>query len=531
MIHDPTNSSFVYPPFISLHNYFPNRIQVKPQHRRRYNLLVPKVLQTSHLIKMVSNPSFEGRLVVAVCQPNNGIGLNGKLPWPNLSADMNRFKQLTTNSVVIMGSATYFSIPPSYRPLPSRLNIVLSSRSRIQLELPDSVFLAGSLSAAIDLALSRGHAFAYIIGGESVFKEALTNPQWSHRIYFTDISTQFETDRVFPVNLNDKNNGFELVSMSKDYDQAGAHFCFKEYVRVSTSDAVPQPLMQPVHEEHQYLDLVRRILDTGIRKGDRTGTGTLSLFGAQMRFSLRDSFPLLTTKRVFWRGVAEELFWFIHGSTDANKLKEKDIHIWDGNSSREFLDSRGFTARQVGDLGPVYGFQWRHFGAEYKDMGTDYKGKGVDQLKQVIDTIKRNPNDRRMLMSAWNPAAVHEMALPPCHLLAQFYVANGELSCQMYQRSCDMGLGVPFNIASYALLTCLIAKVTGLKAGEFVHTLGDAHVYLNHTDALREQLQREPRRFPQLEIRHKENIEDFCFDDLKLIGYNPHKSIVMKMAV
>jgi len=287
------------------------------------------------------------------------------------------------------------------------------------------------------------------------------------------------------------------------------------------------------HEEQQYLQLIRKIIQTGNKKGDRTGTGTLSLFGAQMRFSLRDgSFPLLTTKKVFYRGIAEELFWFIRGSTSAKELQEKNVRIWDGNSSRAFLDSIGLNHREEGDLGPVYGFQWRHFGAEYVDMHADYSGKGVDQLANVINLIRTRPDDRRILLCAWNPADLDKMALPPCHCLVQFYCANGELSCQLYQRSADMGLGVPFNIASYALLTIMLAHVTGLKPGDFVHTLGDAHVYSNHVEALRQQLEREPRPFPTISIKRKvENIEEFKFEDFEVTGYDPHPKIAMDMAV
>lgn len=288
------------------------------------------------------------------------------------------------------------------------------------------------------------------------------------------------------------------------------------------------------HEEHQYLDLIRTIMRSGNRKGDRTGTGTISIFGVQMRFSIRDGvFPLLTTKRVFWRGVVEELLWFIRGSTNAKELQDKDVHIWDANASREFLDSAGLTEREEGDLGPVYGFQWRHFGAPYTDMHQNYAGQGVDQLQQVIDTIKNNPNDRRIIMCAWNAADIHKMALPPCHCLCQFYVAGGELSCQLYQRSADMGLGVPFNIASYALLTCMIAHITGLKPGDFVHTLGDAHVYTNHCDALEEQIKREPRSFPKLRIKRRDiaSINNFTMEDFELEDYKPHPKIKMDMAV
>ncbi|CAO2617364.1 Thymidylate synthase [Lemmus lemmus] len=208
----------------------------------------------------------------------------------------------------------------------------------------------------------------------------------------------------------------------------------------------------------------------------------------QARYNQRDEFPLLTTKRVFWKGVLEELLWFIKGSTNAKELSSKGVRIWDANGSRDFLDSLGFSARQEGDLGPVYGFQWRHFGADYKDMDSDYSGQGVDQLQKVIDTIKTNPDDRRIIMCAWNPKDLSLMALPPCHALCQFYVVNGELSCQLYQRSGDMGLGVPFNIASYALLTYMIAHITGLKPGDFVHTLGDAHITLSHIEPLKIQV-------------------------------------------
>merc|ERR1712212_133254 len=286
-------------------------------------------------------------------------------------------------------------------------------------------------------------------------------------------------------------------------------------------------------EERQYLRLCENIIETGVRKDDRTGTGTFSLFGAQMRFSLADNtFPLLTTKKTFLRGITEELLWFIRGSTNAKELHDKRVFIWDENGSRAFLDGRGLYNREEGDLGPVYGFQWRHFGAKYESMHTNYDGKGIDQLIKVIDTIKNNPDDRRMLMVAWNPVDLDAMALPPCHCLCQFYVAEGRLSCQLYQRSADMGLGVPFNIASYALLTMMIANVTGLEPGDFVHTLGDAHIYSNHVDQIREQIKREPRPFPKMKIKRKvDSIDDFKMEDFELEGYDPHPVIKMPMAV
>lgn len=286
------------------------------------------------------------------------------------------------------------------------------------------------------------------------------------------------------------------------------------------------------HAEYQYLDLLKKIIDQGEVRTDRTGVGTVGLFGCSMRFDLSETFPLLTTKRVFWRGVVEELLWFIKGDTNSNHLNEKGVAIWNANGSKAFLESRGLGHREEGDLGPVYGFQWRHFGAKYVDMHTDYTGQGFDQLADCIHKIKTNPTDRRIIMSAWNPADLSLMALPPCHMFCQFYVANGKLSCLMYQRSCDMGLGVPFNIASYALLTCMVAQVCGLQPGEFVHMLGDTHIYSNHLEPLKTQLERKPRSFPKLVINpEKKDIDSFVFEDFKLEGYDPYPNIKMEMAV
>jgi thymidylate synthase len=281
----------------------------------------------------------------------------------------------------------------------------------------------------------------------------------------------------------------------------------------------------------------------------RTGTGTYAIFAPKpLKFSLSTSdgtpiLPLLTTKRVFLRAVIEELLWFISGSTSSLPLQAAGIKIWDGNGSREYLDSVGLSHREVGDLGPVYGFQWRHFGAEYVDAKTDYTGKGVDQLAEVIFKLKNNPYDRRIILSAWNPKDLKLMALPPCHMFAQFYVSypkgadglksQGRLHCQLYQRSCDMGLGVPFNIASYALLTHMLAHVCNLIPGTFTHTMGDAHVYADHVDALKIQLTREPRTFPGLEITREGggSIDGWKLEDFVVKGYEPHKGIAMKMSV
>lgn len=301
--------------------------------------------------------------------------------------------------------------------------------------------------------------------------------------------------------------------------------------------------VSPNSAEQAYLDLCKRIIEEGEHRPDRTGTGTKSLFAPpQLRFDLsNDTFPLLTTKRVFSKGIIHELLWFVKGSTDAKILTEKGVKIWEGNGSRQYLDSLGLTHRREGDLGPVYGFQWRHFGAEYKTCEDDYSGEGFDQLSDIIKKLKTNPYDRRIIMSAWNPPDFAKMALPPCHVFCQFYVsfpenAKPKLSCLLYQRSCDMGLGVPFNIASYALLTKMIAHVVDMDCGEFIHTMGDAHVYLDHVEALKTQMDRTPKQFPKLYIKEDRkseivSIDDFKFEDFEIVGYEPSPAIKMNMSV
>lgn len=285
--------------------------------------------------------------------------------------------------------------------------------------------------------------------------------------------------------------------------------------------------------ESQYINLIKHILENGISKDDRTGIGTLSIFSYNMTFNLRESFPLLTTKKVYWKGVVEELLWFISGSTDSNILKEKGVKIWEGNSSREFLDSRGLSHYDQGDIGAGYGFQWRHFGAKYTNMYDNYEGKGIDQLKDVIYKIKNTPDDRRIIMSAWNPTDLDKMALPPCHIFVQFWVDTNkkELHSQMYQRSCDVGLGVPFNIASYALLTCIIAKLCDLTPGDFHYCMGDTHIYKNHIDAMKLQITRDPYDFPKINIKDITDIDNITADDIELLDYKYYANIKMNIAV
>jgi thymidylate synthase len=317
-----------------------------------------------------------------------------------------------------------------------------------------------------------------------------------------------------------------------------------------------------IRNERAYLHLLEHVLENGVRKEDRTGTGTLSVFGHQMRFDLNEGFPLLTTKRVPFRLIASELLWFIKGDTNIKYLLEHNNHIWDEWAFKKWVESpeyngpdmsgfglrsqqdldfniqyteqmERFTKRilqdeqfasQYGDLGDVYGKQWRAWKTS--------RGDSIDQLTDVIDAIKRNPDSRRLIVSAWSPEDIPFMALPPCHTMFQFYVADNKLSCQLYQRSADIFLGVPFNIASYALLTCMIAHECGLGVGEFVHTLGDAHIYLNHMDQISEQLKREPRALPTLNVnKDVKSVFDFDVSDLEIVGYDPHPAIKAPVAV
>jgi len=294
-----------------------------------------------------------------------------------------------------------------------------------------------------------------------------------------------------------------------------------------------ESLPGPNKEEQQYLQLIMDILDKGVLESGRNGV-TKSIFGSAMHFSLEDGIiPLLTTKKVAWKTCLKELFWFIRGQTDAAILQKDGVKIWDANASREFLDSRGLYDNEVGDLGPVYGHQWRHFNAPYIDSTNDYTGQGVDQLQQIIDCLKdpKSRNSRRLIMSAWNPCQLNEMALPPCHIICQFNVSDGnKLSCSLYQRSGDVGLGVPFNIASYSFLTHILAKHCGLVAYEFIYNLGNAHIYEDHIEPLKAQIEREPYEFPKIVVKNlRENINDYNLEDIEVCCYQFYEQIIMKV--
>lgn len=527
--------------------------------------------------------------VVLASTPEGGIGNEGALPWEPLKEDMREFHKLTTTVVgnsktatvstsdestlssapsldplgvldvaprrfnaIMCGRRTWESLPRRSRPLAGRLNIIVSAtlfetRNSIPLSSGEDVrgprplhhcdhedlFSSEQLSNpivfrsfldAVEFLQRQTYMDidrCFVIGGARMYEECVQHPL-CQRIYWTRVLKEFPHDTKLTqrfVQLCDDQFVWRKKSDTKTEHEVS--YYTNQYDR--RNDA-----------EGQYLQLVTRVMRDGDLREDRTGTGTRALFGQQLRFDLSRGFPLMTTKRVFFRGVVEELLWMIRGSTDSNELSKVGVNIWDKNGSREFLDSRGLQHRRVGDLGPVYGFQWRHFNAKYVDCDTCYDGKGVDQLKQMIYTIRNNPKDRRILMSAWNPEDLDQMALPPCHMMCQMFVnmQRRTLSCSMYQRSCDLGLGVPFNIASYALLTHMVAHVCDLQVGELIINMGDTHVYLNHMDALTELVSREPRPFPTLRIRGRiYDIDNFCADSFVLEHYDPHPSVKMEMAV
>lgn len=413
-----------------------------------------------------------------------------QLPW-SLPGDLKFFKNITTKgvnpaantetdtetgtngkNVLVMGRKTWESMRKLSKngktPLPGRLIYVISANNNAKdlgvEDFPDDAEAFSSLEEAFESA-DEDHRVkeVFVVGGAGIISGA-DQYRAGHckNLFLTRVGQNVDGD--VKVNLSDLTKGLKLTEISKTLSDKGLNYDFTRWINPKLFGELyntdyARPYFAEQHEELQYLELVRKIIDTGSLKTDRTGVGTFSLFGTSMRYDLERSFPLLTTKKVFWKGVVEELLWFLKGSTDGKLLSDKGVKIWDGNGSREFLDNLGFKHRRVGDLGPVYGFQWRHFGANYVNCDTNYQGQGVDQIQQVIDMIKKSPDSRRLIVNAWNVKDLPQMALPPCHVLFQFYVDKGRLSCLLYQRSCDIGLGIPFNIASYALLTCLVAKV------------------------------------------------------------------------
>ena len=464
--------------------------------------------------------------LVAAISKNNGIGYNNQIPWDRNDQDMKWFKKITSTvkdnkkvNVIIMGRKTWDSMNKHF--LGNRWNIILSRSLEPRTDSSDDMGPSFSICNNLDNALLeiKNHPDyverVFVIGGEEIYRQTI-NLGITEGMYITHFKKNYECDTFFPKIKQGRFHIRQVIESNPILD-------IIEY-GVGGTDA-----------EDQYLGLLEDILKDGADRSDRTGVGTLSVFGEQIRIRFQNgSIPLLTTKRTFWKGIVEELCWFMQGNTNVKDLKARGVHIWDGNSNREFLDSVGLTNRAEDDVGPTYGFNFRHFGAKYIDCHTDYTGQGVDQVAEVIRLIKAGGTSRRMVINLWNSSVLQEMALPPCLFCYQFYVANGKLSCMTTQRSGDMGLGVPFNLASASLLTYMIATICQLEPYELIHNIGDAHIYKNHVEALKIQVDRNPRPFPLLWINPEKEYndpKDFMPEDFKILGYNPYPAIKMDMAV
>lgn len=452
-----------------------------------------------------------------------GIAKNGLIPW-HCREDMLHFKKITVGNIVIMSYSTWNSIKA--KPLSDRINLIISPSGNTVSEVQCFLSLDDALKWCYDNEPTKR---AIVIGGGKLYRHSLQH-NLCEEIHLSRISGDYSCDTH--LELNHVNDGSD-VCLGEFCAMFSTKFVIKTQDSHTDWSYTRYTRINP--DEQQYLNLIKSIIATGCLKTDRTSVGTLSTFGNQAVYDLSNNrLPLFTTKKMFWRGVVEELMWMIKGCTDSKVLEAKGVNIWKGNSTREFLDQRGLYDYEEGDCGKIYGAQWRHYGAQYRGCHADYTGEGIDQLKTAISMIKNDPTSRRILVSAWNPSDLDKMCLPPCHVMMQFYVDtnNKTLSCMMTQRSCDMGLGVPFNVASYSLLTILISHICGLKPGKFVHNMGDTHVYCNHIDGLQEQLKQTPYPFPTVYISKKsEDIDSYSSEDIQLINYNHCPPIKLKMAV
>lgn len=457
-----------------------------------------------------------------------GIGYKNSIPW-HCPEDLKFFKNITTynsepyNNVVIMGRKTYESLSGN---LAKRVNIVVSST----LQPTDGITVFKTLDESLKYAYSlKGRRYIFVIGGKNLIEEGLRRDDLE--CVYHNIITPIDEDEIITLDTYVK---IPYNTLFKDNKKTECYDALTERYHISF-----EKIYRNIEDNKNYHQLLKNILENGESREDRTGVGTISLFTPdQLVFDLEESFPLLTTKFVPLRIVFEELMWFIRGQTDNNILKEKNIHIWDGNSTKEYLKKINLeNYYPEGELGPIYGAQWRNFGgvhdlSQKNHIATPENG-GFDQLQYIIDEIKSNPTSRRLLVSAYNPNVLDKIALPSCHYTFQFYVRKERyLDCKMSMRSTDCFLGLPFNIASYSLLTIMIAKITNLIPGKVYISFGDCHIYKNHLEQVRKQLERTPRKFPTLKVLQvPEKIEDFTFEMFELENYYPHPTIKGEMAV
>ena len=476
-------------------------------------------------------------LIVAIDE-NYGIGKENSIPW-NLPGDLKHFRDITTSkkrNVVIMGRKTWESIPVKFRPLKDRINIVITSQ-KTDFTVYQNTFSFPSLKVAIQYVQDNYYKLklqdTYIIGGEMIYKD-IFQVVHINNIYLTRVYGKFDCEKTFmdKKSFYEKIKEYCLCSVSPFQHENDLYYRFFHY----TYDGGNLIKERYYFEEKQYLNILNKIITGGIERDDRTGTGTLATFGERQEYDLTDTFPLLTTKRIFTRAVFEELMMYLRGHTDNKILTDKNIHIWDGNTNRKFLDSRGLTEYPEGDMGETYGFNFRHFGGEYKDCHTPYeKGNGFDQVENAIHLIKNDPCSRRIIISLWNPNTNHKAALPSCLCWYQFFVdtKRDRLNLQIYIRSSDFFLANNWNVCTGAFLVNMICNLEGvnLTPGKIICITGDTHVYKNHIEQAHQNLERSPRPFPKLVIKEKKKtIEEFQWEDMCLVGYDPLPNIKAEMS-
>ena len=475
------------------------------------------------------------------------IGVNNDL-YVKIKDDLKYFQKITSENyyknkqnVLIMGYNTFKSIG---KPLKDRINIVISKNHADELNKKDIIHF-DDLNICFQHLESNEYGKIFIIGGASIYNkvfkdyfpiidtihytnvltEGLENYQYAESISKNVSRCKIPVykwcaeKKIVLLDFTEKcSKGLYYNFMTEMYEEKELNYTFNVFQNVYFSN----------NEELQYINLLKNILNKKNLKETRNAN-VFSEFGVRMEFDLRNGFPILTTKRVPWKTVLRELLWFISGSTDNQVLKDKNVHIWDSNSSKEFLESRGLNYKED-DLGPVYGFQWRHFGTYYVDNKTDYTGKGTDQLKYIIDEIKNNAASRRLILNSWNAADIDKMALPPCHVMVQFNIDKEFIDCQLYQRSGYMFLGVPFNITSYAFLLSIIGHITGYKPRKLIHIIGDAHIYEQHLEAVNQQIMRTPNRFPYLTISEDlNNIDTIKEEYFTIVNYDCYTTIPAPM--
>jgi thymidylate synthase len=465
--------------------------------------------------------------IIAVVSKNYAITYGNKLPWENQDY-CTYFENLVKDGIVIMGRTTFESLPLLKRPFKDCINVVLSNEYPKYKQLTsDNLIFTNMYGVYNDILPNNPNKTIWVIGGKEVFT-SLSNQ--SKSIYITMMdkiasSNEKKFVDIFP--------HYELVSYTEP-KWSQEEECYFRHLRYDRNFDSPN-----VNHEKQYLQLLRDIMAHGNDRDDRTGVGTIGVFGRQLRYDVSKYLPILTTKFVPIQVIIKELLWFLRGETDAKILQEQGVHIWDGNTSREFLDKRGLNNYETGDGGPIYGFQWRHFNAEYNGCHANYDGQGFDQIEYIVNELKTNPFSRRIYMSAWNPSYIDKMCLPPCHIGAQFYAEKGTdgqmyLSLQFYQRSQDVFLAANFNLISYTILLYIICKKVNMQPKEVIHVIGDAHIYKNHIEQCNTQLSRNPLPQPILEVNDDikdKNWEDISVDDFTLIGYHYRPAIKADMAV